>query len=171
VVGREHLLHGVLGAAGTGGRGCRLDAVDEVTTWQWIAIAVGALVLIYGLFVGALVIVGRHSEARALARFIPDCVVLFRRLIRDRRVAGWRKVLLVLLVGYLLMPFDLVPDFIPVAGILDDAILVVLVLRVVLRGAGPQLLREHWPGPEESLRAVLRAAYPLEAGRRAHGGG
>jgi uncharacterized membrane protein YkvA (DUF1232 family) len=65
---------------------------------------------------------------------------------------------LALLAGYLALPFDLVPDFIPVAGQLDDAILVGLVLRSLVRAAGPDLVREHWPGPEESLRAVLRLA-------------
>ena len=56
------------------------------------------------------------------------------------------------------MPFDLVPDFIPVAGQLDDAVLVAVVLRLVLRDAGPDLVREHWPGPPESLGAMLRLA-------------
>jgi len=56
------------------------------------------------------------------------------------------------------MPFDLIPDFIPVAGQLDDAVLVALTLRAVLRGAGPGLVREHWPGPPESLDAMLRLA-------------
>jgi uncharacterized membrane protein YkvA (DUF1232 family) len=57
------------------------------------------------------------------------------------------------------MPIDLVPDFVPVAGQLDDAIVVALVLRTVLRSGGPELLREHWPGPESSLAVVSRLAY------------
>jgi uncharacterized membrane protein YkvA (DUF1232 family) len=56
------------------------------------------------------------------------------------------------------MPLDLIPDFIPFAGQLDDAIIVALVLRTVLRAAGDDVIREHWPGPERSLGAVLRLA-------------
>lgn len=117
-------------------------------------IAVG----LYVAFVLALVAAGRRGPARALAGFVPDCAVLFKRLIGDERVPSRRKLPLVLLAGYLLSPIDLVPDFIPVAGQLDDAILVALVLRSVVRAAGPELIHEHWPGPDESLRAVLRLA-------------
>jgi uncharacterized membrane protein YkvA (DUF1232 family) len=63
-----------------------------------------------------------------------------------------------LLVAYLVLPIDLVPDFIPVAGQLDDAILVALVLRRLVRGGGEALLRDHWPGPERSLALITRAA-------------
>ncbi len=105
-----------------------------------------------------MVVLGRRGDARALAGFIPDCLVLFRRLAADPRVDRRRKGLMAAMVAYLALPIDLVPDFIPVAGQLDDAILVALVLRGVLRGAGPAVVREHWPGPERSLRVILRLA-------------
>jgi uncharacterized membrane protein YkvA (DUF1232 family) len=54
------------------------------------------------------------------------------------------------------MPFDLIPDFIPVIGLVDDALLVALALRGLVRSGGPELVRRHWPGPEQSLRVVLR---------------
>jgi uncharacterized membrane protein YkvA (DUF1232 family) len=127
-----------------------------MTVWQWGLIALAALVLVYAVLVGALAVIGRGPEARAFARFVPDCIVLFRRLLADPRVSRGGKLLLLGMVAYLAMPFDLIPDFIPVAGQLDDAILVALVLRTVLRGAGPDLVREHWPGPETSLGTVLR---------------
>jgi uncharacterized membrane protein YkvA (DUF1232 family) len=127
--------------------------------WQLAALGAGAVVLVYLAFVAALVIAGRNTAAKALLRFIPDCLVLFRRLLADPRVSRRRKLLLAALVAYLAMPLDLVPDFIPIAGQLDDALIVALVLRTLLRGGGESLLREHWPGPTESLKVVLRLAY------------
>ena len=99
-----------------------------------------------------------RADARAVAGFVPDCAVLFSRLLRDPRVPRRRKLILAALVGYLALPFDLVPDFIPVAGQLDDALIAALALRRVLRRAGEPLLREHWPGPDRSLALVLRFA-------------
>ena len=103
------------------------------------------------------------TRARALAGFIPDCAVLFRRLMKDRRVPRTRKVLLALMIAYLAMPLDLIPDFIPVAGQLDDALIVALVLRGVVRSAGPELIEQHWPGPASSLAVLLRLAGPDRA--------
>jgi uncharacterized membrane protein YkvA (DUF1232 family) len=129
-----------------------------MTLWQASLTTLATLVLVYAALVGMLAVIGRKAEARALARFVPDCIVLFRRLMSDPRVSRGRKLVLLALLCYLVMPLDLVPDFIPVAGQLDDAILVALALRTVLRGAGPVLVREHWPGPDASLDAVLRLA-------------
>ncbi len=123
-----------------------------------LLIAAAAALVAYAVLVAGLVVAGRRTDARALAGFVPDCVVLVRRLLGDPRVPRARKLLLVGLLAYLMLPFDLVPDVIPVAGQLDDAIAVALVLRVVLRGAGPDAIREHWPGPERSLRPILRLA-------------
>ncbi len=88
--------------------------------WTWLLISLGAFLAIYASFLAWLVIHGRHEDARALATFIPDCIVLVTRLARDPRVPRRRKLLLIALVAYLSLPFDLVPDFIPVAGQLDD---------------------------------------------------
>jgi uncharacterized membrane protein YkvA (DUF1232 family) len=91
-----------------------------------------------------------------LARFVPDCVVLVRRLLGDPAVPRSSKLLLGGLVAYLASPVDLVPDFVPVAGQVDDALMVALVLRSVLRRSGAQKVREHWPGPERSLAVLLQ---------------
>jgi uncharacterized membrane protein YkvA (DUF1232 family) len=119
--------------------------------------AAGAL-LVYAAFVIAVIAGGRWQGARGVARMIRDCIVLVTRLLRDPRVRRRHKLLLGALVGYLALPFDLVPDFIPVAGHLDDALAVALTLRAIVRGSGPELVREHWPGPESSLAVVLRLA-------------
>jgi uncharacterized membrane protein YkvA (DUF1232 family) len=78
--------------------------------------------------------------------------------VRDPRVPRHVKATLGLVVLYLLMPFDLVPDFIPVAGQIDDAILVAAALAYVARSAGRELLEELWPGSERGLRVVLAFA-------------
>jgi uncharacterized membrane protein YkvA (DUF1232 family) len=127
-----------------------------VALWQWVVLIAAGALLAYAALVAALVIAGRRSEARAFAGFIPDCLVLLKRLLADPRVRRRDKALLAALVAYLAMPIDLIPDFIPVAGQLDDAVIVFLVLRSVLRRTEQGLLREHWPGPETSLRLISR---------------
>lgn len=125
---------------------------------QSVLVLAGATLALYGAFVLWLLRAGRREQAVAVARFIPDCVVLFRRVLADDRTPRSSKLLLGALVGYLVMPLDVVPDFIPVAGQLDDAILVALVLRRLLRATSPDLLRDHWPGPPATLSALLRVA-------------
>ena len=124
----------------------------------WLLLSLGIVAIFWLALVVALLLLGRREEARALATFIPDCIVLVSRLLADARVPRRRKLLLVGLVGYLALPFDLIPDFIPIAGQLDDALVVALALRAVLRGSGSELLTAHWPGPGRSLALVLRFA-------------
>jgi uncharacterized membrane protein YkvA (DUF1232 family) len=143
-----------------------------VSPWYWLLPSAGVALVVYVLFVAVLIIVGRKETARAVARFVPDCIVLFRRLLADPRVPRWKKVILVALIPYLALPFDLVPDFIPVAGYLDDALIVAFVLRRVLRESDRELIEGHWPGPQETLGLILRlAGYdPRERARPAgHG--
>jgi uncharacterized membrane protein YkvA (DUF1232 family) len=90
---------------------------------------------------------------------MPDCAVLVGRLLRDPRVPRRAWIVLVLVAGYLACPIDLVPDFVPVAGQLDDAIVLAIALRQVVRAAGVAVVREHWPGPPRSLAVVLRVAH------------
>lgn len=129
-----------------------------MTWWVWLLAVGGAAAVAWVTFVALLLLVGCREEARALAGFIPDCLLLAGRLLVDARVSRRRKLLLLGLVGYLALPFDLIPDFIPVAGQLDDVLVAAFVLRLFIRSGGETLLREHWPGPEVSLRLVLRLA-------------
>ena len=129
-----------------------------MSVWGWIGILAVVALAVYAAFVLTLLVVGRRTDARAWAGFVPDCVVLFSRIVRDSRVPRRHKFLLGALVVYLSFPFDLIPDFIPVVGALDDAIIVAIVLRTLFRRAGPDLVREHWPGPHQSLQVMLRLA-------------
>ncbi|HEX6025275.1 MAG TPA: DUF1232 domain-containing protein [Solirubrobacter sp.] len=134
-----------------------------MTGWYWLLVLIVATAAVYAAFVGGLVIAGRRDDARAFVRFIPDSTVLIHRIIGDRRVPRRSKLLMGALVAYLAMPFDVVPDFIPIAGQFDDAIVIALVLRTVLRSAGKELLEEHWPGPRASLDVLVRLAYGAAA--------
>jgi uncharacterized membrane protein YkvA (DUF1232 family) len=129
---------------------------EDVPFWPW-----GLLLFIVGFYVlgiAALIAAGRREDARALAGFIPDCVVLVSRLARDPRISRPRRAALFVVLGYLALPIDLVPDFLPGIGQLDDAVVLGLALRVIVHGGGSDLVREAWPGPDASLTLVLRAA-------------
>lgn len=126
---------------------------------QWALFLGVAVVIVYGIFVGGLVLAGRSEDARAVAGFVPDCIVLFKRLLGDSRMPRRYRAIVVALLGYLALPFDVIPDFIPVAGQLDDAVVVVvLTLRAILRGGGLEMIEEHWPGPRSSLSLILKLA-------------
>ena len=129
---------------------------EDVSFWPWGVLLLALALYIVG--VAALIAAGRREDARALAGFIPDCLVLVSRLARDGRVSRPRRAVLWAALGYLALPIDLVPDFLPGIGQLDDAVVLGLALRVLARGGGTELVRETWPGPQASLTIVLRAA-------------
>jgi uncharacterized membrane protein YkvA (DUF1232 family) len=95
------------------------------------------------------------GRARELALFVPDCVILFKRLLGDPRVPRRAKAGLWLCVPYLASPIDLVPDFLPVIGQLDDALVVAAAIGYVARSAGADVVEELWPGSPAGLRVVL----------------
>ena len=135
-----------------------VDSVDASSWSAGLLLALGIGLLFYVGFVGFLYMRGRREDARAWAGFIPDCIVLGKRLLADSTVPRRAKVVMALLVAYLALPIDLVPDFIPVAGQADDAIVAALALRYTLRFVPPETMETHWPGPAASLRLVLRLA-------------
>jgi uncharacterized membrane protein YkvA (DUF1232 family) len=131
-----------------------------VPSWAWSAVGVlGGVLLCWGVLIGVLWAT-RPDELRVreLLRLLPDVLRLVRRLAADRSLPRGVRVRLWLLLAYLAMPLDLVPDVIPVLGYADDAIAVALVLRSVVRRAGDAALTAHWPGSPEGLAAVRRAA-------------
>src|SRR5438034_11330201 len=115
-----------------------------MTPWLWVLVGLGVAVALWLLLVGVLLAFSRKDDARELLAFIPDCVILVKRLLGDRRVPRRAKVILVALLAYLVMPVDVVPDFIPIAGQLDDAILVAAVLAYVVRRAGRHVIGDLW---------------------------
>jgi uncharacterized membrane protein YkvA (DUF1232 family) len=121
-----------------------------------LTIAIG-LALTYLVLLGALLLVRPKGNLLYEAlRLLPDLLRLLRRLAADRSVPRAARVQLWLLLGYLAIPIDLVPDFMPVLGYADDAIIVSLVLRSVVRRAGASVVRGHWPGTDDGLAALGR---------------
>lgn len=127
------------------------------TGWGVAAGVAGGLLLLWLVFAAALWI-AKPDEAtlRGTLRLLPDVVRLVRRLAVDPTLPRGVRVRLWLLLGYLLFPLDLVPDVVPVLGYADDAILVALVLRSVVRAAGPEAVTRHWPGEPAGLELLLR---------------
>jgi uncharacterized membrane protein YkvA (DUF1232 family) len=121
-----------------------------------VTVALG-LALTYLVLLGALLVARPKGNLLGEAlRLLPDLVRLLRRLAGDAGVPRAARVRLWLLLGYLAIPIDLVPDFVPVLGYADDAIIVSLVLRLVVRQAGAPVVRRHWPGTVHGLAALGR---------------
>jgi uncharacterized membrane protein YkvA (DUF1232 family) len=131
-----------------------------------VAVSVAAVWLV---LVAALLVARPDRGALAEAvRILPDTFRLVRCLATDVAVPRGVRVRLWLLLAYLAVPFDVIPDFVPVLGYADDAILAVLVLRAVVRRAGPDVIRRHWAGTPQGLAVLGRVAgIPLEEGGRA----
>ena len=123
----------------------------------WLVV-LGVALALYAGFLLVLLALGRRGDARAWGGLVPDCVILLRRLLAEDGLAVRHRALLIALIGYLALPVDLVPDFIPVVGQLDDALLVALVLRLIVRQAGPERIRSLWPGPPTTRELLLRLA-------------
>lgn len=130
--------------------------------WQPLIAVAGGLVLTYAVL---LALLWRYAQShpetvglRDALRLVPDLLRVVRRLAADSSVPRGVRVKLVLLLIYLASPIDLVPDFIPVIGFADDVVIVALVLRSLLRSAGPGPLRRHWPGTPAGLEILERLA-------------
>ena len=130
--------------------------------WQLLVSLAAGLLLIYAVLLGLLWRAGRGqsdpTRMRDALRLLPDLIRLLRRLAADDTLPSGVRLRLVLLLAYLLCPIDLVPDFIPVIGYADDAIIVAIALRSATRRAGPEAIERHWPGTPDGLRVVRRLA-------------
>jgi uncharacterized membrane protein YkvA (DUF1232 family) len=158
-LGEEHGLQVV-------GKGRRIVLVpitgggSAVTGSFWWDLLIGitaALLLAWlALVVVLLITRPRGSLLREALRLLPDVLRLVRRLAADKTLPPGVRIRLSLLLAYLAIPIDPIPDFIPVLGYTDDAIIVTVVLRSVVRRAGLDAVRAHWPGTDDGFAAVVR---------------
>ncbi|MPV36881.1 YkvA family protein [Georgenia subflava] len=126
--------------------------------WSDLLIGVGSALLLAWLILVLALLVARPRGGllREALRILPDGLRLVRRLAGDKNLPRGVRVRLALLLAYLALPVDLIPDFIPVLGYADDAIVVTIVLRGVVRRAGIDVVRNHWPGTEAGFATVVR---------------
>jgi len=127
--------------------------------WRDLAIGVAAGLLITWLAMVVVLLVARPSGSilKESLRLLPDLIRLLKNLATDSSQPRGVRIRLALLMAYLAFPLDLIPDFIPVLGYADDAIIVLLVLRHTARHIGIEPLRAHWPGTDDGFTALCRA--------------
>jgi len=123
-----------------------------------LLIAGAAVLAVWVLVVLALVVFGRKTIAKELISLLPNLIRLFRGLLRDPRVPRSSKAILVVAAVWLASPIDLIPEFLPGVGGLDDAVVAALALRHLVKRAGPDVVRDHWRGDPRSLGLLLRLA-------------
>jgi uncharacterized membrane protein YkvA (DUF1232 family) len=125
-------------------------------SWRPVLIGLGVAVGVWAILVAALFRFGRASAARELIGLVPNLLALFRGLLRDPRVPRGAKMWLAVGAVWLASPIDLLPEFLPVIGPLDDAIVAAAVLRHLIRRAGREVVAEHWRGDPATLDRILR---------------
>ncbi|MGW4825363.1 YkvA family protein [Streptomyces sp. NPDC004227] len=121
-----------------------------------IATVAGLLAAWVALLIALLVIRPKGALLSEAMRLLPDLVRLLRRLAADKTLPKGVRVRLGLLMAYLVLPIDLIPDFLPVIGHADDAIIVAFTLRSVVRRAGIEAVRAHWPGTDDGFAVLSR---------------
>jgi uncharacterized membrane protein YkvA (DUF1232 family) len=124
---------------------------------RWLLIAGLVVVVVWLVAVVVLLFLGRKTLARELITLLPNLARLFRGLLGDERVPRSSKALLVLGGLWLASPIDLIPEFLPGIGAIDDAVVAGLVLRHVVKRAGPDVVRDHWRGDPRTITVLLRA--------------
>ena len=136
----------------------------DLTRWL-TALGVGAAVLLLSWAV--LVVLARRlpeGTAKELARFLPACVTTVRRLRRHPAVPRGVRVVLVVAGLWVLSPIDLIPEFLPVIGPLDDVVVVALALRYAARRVPREVLLEAWPGDRRIVLRLLGGPTSPEVG-------
>lgn len=130
--------------------------------WEAVLAILAGLILVYACALVLLYLYARRNpetvSMRSAMQLLPDLLRLFRSLLGGKEVPTTVRLLILGLLAYLVLPFDLVPDFIPVLGQADDVIVVAVILRAVIRRTGPELLTRLWKGDSAGLHVVLRLA-------------
>jgi uncharacterized membrane protein YkvA (DUF1232 family) len=128
--------------------------------WKDVLISLAGALLVswLALVVALLLIRPKGNILREALRILPDLIRLLKDLATNRTQPKTVRIRLGLLMVYLALPIDLIPDFIPVLGYADDAIIVVAVLRSVVRRVGIDQVRAHWAGTDDGFNALCRAA-------------
>ena len=128
--------------------------------WRALLLSLGgAIAAIWlALIVALMIIRPKGNLLRESLRILPDLIRLLKNLTTDATLSRSVRIRLGLLMAYLALPIDLIPDFVPILGYADDAILVVAVLRSVVRKAGVEPLRRNWPGSPNGFAALCRLA-------------
>ena len=105
---------------------------------------------------------GKYGELIDYLLLLPDFVALMVRLARDKRVRSTQKLMISGIILYVISPIDILPDFIPVLGLLDDLLLVVYGLNAILNEIDPEIVREHWSGEDDLLLTLKNSIFVAE---------
>jgi uncharacterized membrane protein YkvA (DUF1232 family) len=128
-----------------------MDALGPILT---------AIAVVLAIWIGLVALLWLHRPTRAIAmpalRALPDIVRLARNLLADPRTPRRHRVALVVLIVWILSPIDLLPEFLPGIGPLDDIVAAAVILGWVGRGTGPTRLRELWPGDAAGYEVLAR---------------
>jgi uncharacterized membrane protein YkvA (DUF1232 family) len=132
----------------------------DLGTWlRFVVVAVVVLVITWAV----LALLARKlppGAAKDLATVLPACITAARHLRRDPRVPRRAKIAIVVAIVWLISPIDLIPEFLPVIGPLDDVIVVALVFRYVARTVPREVLFEAWPAERRILTRLLPQSSP-----------
>ncbi len=146
---------------------CRCQARDAIrcdsraVDWSLVATILGGLLTAWALLVGILWVFRPPDVSLGeLMRVIPDVLRLVHQLVADRTIRLRVRVALVGLLAWLVNPVDLIPEFVPVLGPLDDVVVAVLVLRYVERQLGETVFKRHWPGTMDGYMLLRSALHP-----------
>jgi uncharacterized membrane protein YkvA (DUF1232 family) len=121
-----------------------------------LVVLAGILLLWAALLVVFWILRPRGVPAREIVKVVPDVLRLIRALLVDRAVPLDVRLVLVALLAWILSPIDLIPEFIPVLGPLDDVVVAVVAMRYVRRRLGVHALQTRWVGTPDGFALVLR---------------